>query len=88
MDIMNEYKTARWKRTREKILRRDMYMCRECRRYGRLTEAAEVHHIRHADTAPELFYTESNLVSLCKKCHNKQHPEKAKNRSNSDRGKY
>ena len=88
MDITNEYKTARWKRTREKILRRDMYMCRECRRYGRLTEAAEVHHIRHADAAPELFYTESNLVSLCKKCHNKQHPEKVKNRSNSDRGKY
>lgn len=72
-----DYNSARWKRTRAAILRRDKYQCRECRRYGRLREATEVHHIKHVDEYPELAYTSENLVSLCHGCHNKQHPEKA-----------
>lgn len=72
------YESARWKQTRESILRRDGYQCQECRRYGRMREAAVVHHIKHADEHPELAYTPDNLVSLCDACHNKAHPEKAK----------
>ena len=36
-DGMVFYKTAKWKNKRGKILRRDEYLCRECRRYGKLT---------------------------------------------------
>lgn len=72
-----DYGSARWKKKREKILRRDKYQCRECRRYGRITEAKEVHHVKHADEYPELAWDDDNLVSLCAACHRKQHPEKA-----------
>lgn len=72
-----DYNSARWKRKREKILRRDGYMCRNCRKFGRVREATEVHHIQPADEYPELAYVDSNLVSLCHACHNAQHPEKA-----------
>lgn len=70
------YKNKKWQKKRAAILRRDGYLCQECRKYGRKTEAVTVHHIKHADTNPELIYTDSNLISLCNSCHNKQHPEK------------
>ena len=41
-----------------------------------MTEAVTVHHIKHADEYPELFFDASNLISLCNACHNKEHPEK------------
>lgn len=73
---MDQHATRKWKAKREKILRRDGYRCQECAKYGRFTPAVEVHHIKHADTHPELFFSDENLVSLCRKCHNKMHPEK------------
>lgn len=72
------YNGANWKRKRAAIMRRDKYMCVNCKRYGRTTEATEVHHIKHADEYPELAYANDNLVSLCHACHNKAHPEKMK----------
>lgn len=74
-----DYNSPHWKSTRAAILRRDGYRCRECARYGRAREANVVHHIKHADEFPELAYTPTNLISLCEACHNKAHPEKAKN---------
>ena len=76
---MFNYKATRWKRKQKKILKRDEYMCQWCKRYGKKTEATTVHHIKHVDEYPELAYTDSNLISLCSACHNKVHPEKAKN---------
>jgi len=76
---MFNYKATRWKRKQKKILKRDEYMCQWCKRYGKKTEATTVHHIKHSDEYPELAYTDSNLISLCSACHNKAHPEKAKN---------
>lgn len=74
-----DYTSVRWRKKKAQILRRDGYMCRECRRYGRKREAKIVHHIKHVDEYPELAYVDSNLISLCEGCHNKAHPEKAKN---------
>ena len=71
-----DYHSPRWKRKRAAILRRDGYLCQECKRYGRRRQATTVHHIRHADEYPELAYTDGNLVSLCSTCHQKAHPEK------------
>lgn len=73
------YNAPRWRRLRAAVLRRDGYLCRHCLRYGRRRQATTVHHIKHADEHPELAYNAANLVSLCEACHNKMHPEKAKN---------
>lgn len=70
------YSSAKWRKKREMILRRDNYLCVHCKRYGRLTKRTEVHHILHVDEFPELRFDNDNLVSLCKRCHNKEHPEK------------
>lgn len=75
--MIDFYSTAKWKQKRKAILHRDGYMCRECKRYGRMREATEVHHIKHYDEYPELAFDNNNLISLCHACHNKQHPEKA-----------
>ncbi|GIP38318.1 HNH endonuclease [Paenibacillus sp. J31TS4] len=67
------YKSTRWKTKREKILRRDEYLCQECKRYGRSTAAATVHHINPLERHPELALVSPNLVSLCNPCHDKMH---------------
>ena len=82
-----DYNTEAWRRKRQKILRRDGYRCQICKRYGRIREAVEVHHIKHADEYPELAWVDSNLVSLCHACHNAQHPEKGQ-KGLAGRGKY
>lgn len=81
---MNFYMSSAWQKKREQILRRDGYRCQWCRRYGRLTEADEVHHVKPLKTHPELALSDENLVSLCASCHRKAHPEKAK----AARGRY
>ncbi len=67
------YKDKRWKKKRENILRRDNYLCRECKRYGKTTPATTVHHIKMAEDNPELRYDSNNLISVCNACHNTYH---------------
>ena len=67
------YKSARWKNKREKIMRRDQYLCQECKRYGRTTPATTVHHINPLEQYPELALVSANLVSLCGPCHDAMH---------------
>lgn len=75
----NESRHRKW---REKVLKREKYLCQECRRYGRTDKdglpvaATTAHHIKHRDKHPELAYTVSNGMALCSACHNKMHPEK------------
>jgi 5-methylcytosine-specific restriction endonuclease McrA len=74
---MNFYKTPAWLHRRESVLRRDEYLCQECKRYGRSTAATTVHHI--IPLAWCLIYNialalnPKNLISLCGQCHNKMH---------------
>lgn len=75
------YSSRRWKAKRLAILKRDKYLCVNCKRYGKHTEATVVHHIEHVDKYPELAFTDSNLQSLCVACHNRVHPEKATRRA-------
>lgn len=77
MDIEKFYGTEKWKRKRAAILARDKYQCQICKRYGRMRQATEVHHIVHLEDDPSRAFDASNLISLCKACHNAQHPEKA-----------
>lgn len=68
-----DYKSKRWKRLRERILRRDDYMCQVSKRYGRRVEANTVHHIYPADEYPEYQWCEWNLISLSQSVHNEMH---------------
>lgn len=70
------YHSSKWIRKRSHILRRDKYMCQECRKYGKMTPATYVHHIEHLEDRPDLALVDSNLESVCLACHNKLHPEK------------
>ena len=72
-DAINFYKTRKWKRKREVILRRDNYQCRQCKRYGRITPANTVHHIHPIEVRPELALVSDNLISLCEGCHGRMH---------------
>lgn len=67
------YENKRWDNLRKTILRRDEYMCQECKRYGRLREGSHVHHIFPAETYEEYRYKTWNLITLCQACHNKMH---------------
>lgn len=70
---MNFYKTTRWKHKRLRILKRDEYCCRQCKRYGKNRTATTVHHINPLETHPELRLESWNLISLCSTCHDKMH---------------
>lgn len=73
------YTSRKWKNFRKRVMIRDEYTCQRCKRYGRVTPAREVHHIKHLEDFPELAFDPSNCISLCKACHNMQHPEKGTN---------
>lgn len=75
-DITAIYQTTKWRRKREQILKRDKYQCTICKRYGKMRQAAVVHHIKPLQEYPELAWDDDNLTSLCRKCHEMVHPEK------------
>ena len=59
----------RWRRFRESFLAQRP-LCEDCGIEGRVTEAAEVHHIKKLADAPELKFDPQNCMALCKTCHN------------------
>lgn len=67
------YKGKRWLRKRAAILRRDEYMCREAKRFGRCEAAELVHHIYPLEEYPELAYVDWNLISVGNARHNTFH---------------
>ena len=68
-----DYKSKRWKKLRESILRRDNYLCQESLRYGKRVQANTVHHIFPAEDYPELQWQPWNLISLSEDMHNRMH---------------
>lgn len=67
------YKSAKWRKLRDRVLRRDKYLCRENARYGRMVPAATVHHIWPAGQYPEYAWCEWNLIALSTAAHNAMH---------------
>lgn len=56
-----------WDKIRPAILQRDMFLCQECKRQGRLTPAKDVDHkIPKAQGGTD---NPDNLQSLCRPCH-------------------
>lgn len=68
-----DYKSKRWAAKRQRILSRDRYQCRECKRYGLVVDASVVHHAWPVDDFPEYAWCSWNMVSLCPGCHNAMH---------------
>lgn len=68
-----DYKSRRWRRIRESVLRRDGYQCQISLRYGKHVEADTVHHIFPADQFPEYQWEPWNLISLAASVHNRMH---------------
>ena len=68
-----DYTSKRWLRLREKILKRDNYLCQYSIRYGRHKQANTVHHIFPVESYPEYQWCEWNLISLSTEAHNMMH---------------
>ena len=67
------YLSARWKRKRKHIMRRDGYMCQYFKRYGRFVPAVLVHHIFPREDFPQYEMEDWNLIALSAEAHNKMH---------------
>lgn len=76
----NYYHHKKHREWRDKVLRRDKYLCQECLRYGKKVTATHAHHIKPVEEYPDLRYKVENGRSLCLACHNKEHPEKGGSR--------
>lgn len=68
-----DYKSRRWLIKRQSVLARDRYQCRECSRFGRAANASVVHHVWPVDEWPQFVWSDWNLISLCRTCHNSMH---------------
>jgi 5-methylcytosine-specific restriction protein A len=60
---------AAWKKLRLVALRRDLYLCQDCLKTGRPTQAEEVHHIISIAEDADKRLDLDNLLSLCGPCH-------------------
>lgn len=75
-DVIYFYKSKEWIDKRKEALIRDKYECQRCNGNFniidkiKLTTAEHVHHILSIKERPELCLQLSNLVSLCRDCHN------------------
>lgn len=62
----HKYRTTRWLKLSRRIKKRDNYECKICFSSELMLD---VHHIYPAKSYPELFWEESNLITLCVSCH-------------------
>lgn len=74
------YKSTAWIKKRKEIVERDNNECQRCKSLGLATvgqvAALDVHHINHLEDSWEQRLDDDNLITLCRSCHNLQHPEK------------
>ena len=68
-----DYTSPRWRRLRERVLRKAGYRCQWAKRYGRREQATTAHHIWPAVDFPEYAWAEWNLIALSQASHNAMH---------------
>ena len=71
------YYSKKWQTVRQAILKRDGYKCQRCKGFGIDKPAQQVHHIEHLEDNVLRAFDPTNLMSVCRSCHNALHPEKA-----------
>ncbi len=62
---MRDFSDPQYIKWRAEIRKRDGYKCRKCGSSKKL----QIHHIKSWAKAPELRYTASNGITLCRVCH-------------------
>lgn len=77
------YDWPEWEAARDAALRLDHWECQCCKARGRYRRAVLVHHVQHLKDRPDLALSafdpdtgRRQLVSLCRGCHEEQHPER------------
>lgn len=87
-DVHRFYTWTPWIHLRDYVLKDlDKGECQLCKQRGRHRRATHVHHVNHLRDHPELaleiWYTDiktgekkRQLISLCRWCHEEQHPER------------
>lgn len=69
------YGGRKWQRIRDRIMKRDSYLCQPCLQQGRVTTAKEVDHI--LNKARGGTDSDDNLQAICMHCHReKTHQER------------
>lgn len=74
------YNQTRWKRVRVEVKIRDGFRCTVCGATGVLLD---VDHIEPWTRRPDLAFELTNLVTLCRRCHNRKTHGKPKRRRTS-----
>lgn len=70
----NFYHKYKWKKLRDKAVKRDKYRCVQCYSKGIVvTDRLEVDHILTIEDRPDLAMDIDNLRTLCRACHDKRH---------------
>ena len=76
------YRSPAWKSLRLQVLKLDHYECQLCKQRGRYRKAVIVHHVKRLKDRPDLALSiydpdtkERQLISVCKACHEREHPE-------------
>ena len=64
--------TPKYKEWHDAVFRRDNWTCQKCGYKGKIINA---HHIKSWSDFPELRYDVNNGITLCDKCHKKEHSE-------------
>ena len=80
------YNSKEWRGIRASILKRDNYICQHCG-----MPALEIHHI--VKLTPSNIYSidsnkASNLISLCKDCHFREHEKDRGIKDDCEEGYY
>jgi len=78
------YDWPEWDEARMFVLEKlDHFECQKCKARGRYRKAVLVHHVKHLKRRPDLALSwsdpdtgERQLVSLCRLCHEEEHPER------------
>lgn len=76
------YSWPEWRALRADVLRLDHWECQLCKAKGRFRRGSIVHHVKHLEDRPDLALSiwdaetgERQLVTVCKRCHEAEHPE-------------
>lgn len=76
-DKQTYLKSPQWQTLRKAVLKRDLYVCQSCKSSG---VPLEVHHITYTRLGNELL---SDLVSVCRDCHQSIHDQYGYDYSNT-----
>lgn len=67
------YDCSKWRKLRQKAMKRDNYECQMCKKQGKYHKVNNVHHIKEVKDRPDLALTIDNLICLCIDHHNEVH---------------